>query len=408
MGFFSQRMKNMKFKDTYIKLGALVLLLTLCLQLFSFNILSWTGNGILNNGYDGISINIYAQPYTTYAKKSYGQFAYGPSGCAWFASSRACELTGIDTPIWSGQNWYDSAYSYYGYTRGSTPVAKALACYPNHVAVVEAVYGDTIVISEGGNTSYPNNDYCVIRTRTRAQVESDGFLGYVYLEVGGGSSAMVTFGNFYGFIQNHYANMVLTTDTKGGWGNVYMSPYTGAKRQLWYFQQDDGGYYSIYSLYDNTCLDVGNAETGNGANLTSNQYSGHNAQKFYFTGSEGSYTIHTKLCGTVVDIPGNSAPYDGINVQMWTPTNSANQQFVLYEVKNPYPGLKEYGDITMDDKVNASDALAILRHTVNKAPLDVIFHDIADVDANGKINAVDALQILKKAVGKLDKFPAAY
>lgn len=398
----------MKFTYTYKKIGALVLLITLCLQLFTFNTLGWTGNGILNNGYDGIHINIYAHPYTTYANKSYGQYAYGPSGCAWFASSRACELTGIDTPIWSGQSWFDSAYSYYGYSRGYTPVAKALVCYTNHVAVVEAVYGDTIVISEGGNTSYPSNDYCVIRTRTRAQVESGGFLGYVYLGVGGGSSSMVTFGNFYGFIKNEHSDMVLTTDTKGGWGNVYLSPYTGAKRQLWYFQQDAQGYYSIHSLYDNTCFDVGNADTGNGANLTTNGPSGHNAQKFYFVKSGDAYVIHTKLCGTVVDIPGNTAPYNGMNVQMWAPTNSANQQFVLYEVKNPYPGLKEYGDVTMDDKVNASDALLVLRHAVNKVSLNVVYHEIADVDGNGKINAVDALQILKKAVGKLNKFPVAY
>ncbi len=392
----------------YKKIGTIILLLALMMQLLSVNGFAWTGNGIANNGYDGIYIDIYAHPYTTYANKSYGQYAYGPSGCAWFASARACQLTGIDTPIWSGQSWFDAAYSYYGYTRGYTPVAKALVCYSNHVAVVEAVYGDTIVISEGGNTSYSGNDYCIIRTRTRAQVESNGFLGYVYLGVGGSSASMVTFGNFYGFIQSNYANMVLTTDTKGGWGNVYMSPYTGAKRQLWYFQQDDQGYYSIFSLYDNTCLDIGNAETGNGANLTSNGYSGNNAQKFYFVESGDTYVIHTKLCGTVVDIPGNTAPYDGINVQMWTPTNSANQQFVLFEVKNPYPGLKEYGDVNMDDKVNASDALVVLRHAVGKATLSDIFHEIADVSGDGKINAVDALQILKKAVGKLDKFTVAY
>ncbi len=155
-------------------------------------------------------------------------------------------------------------------------------------------------------------------------------------------------------------------------------------------------------------MDIGNAETGNGANLTSNKYSGNNAQKFYFTQSGDAYVIHTKLCGTVVDIPGNQSPYDGINVQMWSPTNSANQQFVLYEVKNPYPGLKEYGDVTMDDRVNASDALAVLRHAVGKAPLDTVYHEIADVDGNGKINAMDALQILKKAVGKLNKFSVAY
>ena len=130
----------MKIRFTSWKwLPALLLVLVLSFQFLPLSADAWTGNGIANNGYDGISINIYAHPYTTYANKSYGQYAYGPSGCAWFASARACQLTGKDTVIWSGQSWFDSAYSYYGYSRGSTPMAKALVCYTNHVAVVEAV-----------------------------------------------------------------------------------------------------------------------------------------------------------------------------------------------------------------------------------------------------------------------------
>lgn len=369
---------------------------------------AWTGNGIANNGFGGISINIYDAPYTTYANKSYGQYAYGPSGCAWFASARACQLTGKDTPIWAGSSWYEFAYSYYGYSRVSQPMAKSLVCYSGHVAVIEAVNGDTITISEGGNTSYGGNDYCVIRTRTRAQVESGGFLGYVYLGVGNSSnnpSNIVTFGNFYGYVYSPYANMVLTTNTTGSWGNVYMAPYTGAKRQLWRFNEDESGYYTIYSVYDGTCLDVGNASTADGANLTTNVPSGHNAQKFYFTKSGDAYVMHTKLCGTVVDIPGDTGPYNGINVQMWSPWGGTNQQFVLYEVIAPYPGLCAYGDVDMNTVVNATDALLVLRHAVGKAPLPTVYHENTDVSIDGKIDAADALLILKKAVGKLAKFP---
>ena len=384
----------------------LVVLLTLSLLIVSLclPVSAWTGNGIANNGTEGIYINIYGHPYTTYANKSYGWNAYTSVGCAWFASARACEITGKDTAIWDGQSWYDSAYSYYGYSRGRTPAAKALVCYTGHVAVVEAVYGDTILISEGGNSSFAGNDYCVIRYRTRSAVESNGFLGYVYLGAGP-STEKVQFGNFTGYIYNAYSNMALTTSSTGSWGNVYMSPFVGAKRQLWRFEVDSEGYYTIYSIYDNTCLDVANAATTNGTNLTTNRPSGHNAQKFYFTKSGDAYSIHTKLCGMVIDVKGDETPYDGINVQMWNPNNGNNQKFVLYLVEKTHPGLYAFGDANTDGAVAATDALVVLKQVVGKIKLDSTYREICEVSGDGNINASDALLILKKVVGKINKFP---
>ncbi len=68
-----------------------------------------------------------------------------------------------------------------------------MACYENHVAVVESVSGDQAVVSEGGfqgTNSNANTGYCLIHTMSKATLESGrngAFLGYVYL--GAGSSA---------------------------------------------------------------------------------------------------------------------------------------------------------------------------------------------------------------------------
>ena len=121
----------------------------------TIGVVNMTGNkaqascsaGIMNNGLNGIYININAAPYTTLATTT--SVAYRRGGCAWFASSRARELTGKNIIIHGPANWLNSKYALYGFTRGSQPRAKSLAIYPNHVFVVEEINGDTATISEG-------------------------------------------------------------------------------------------------------------------------------------------------------------------------------------------------------------------------------------------------------------------
>ncbi len=61
------------------------------------------------------------------------------------------------------------------------------------------------------------------------------------------------------------------------------------------------------------------------------------------------------------------------------------------------------GDTDVDGKVNAKDALNILKHAVKKAVME---HEgqqfLADMDENNVIDAKDALKVLRKAVGKED------
>ncbi len=65
-----------------------------------------------------------------------------------------------------------------------------------------------------------------------------------------------------------------------------------------------------------------------------------------------------------------------------------------------------YVDINGDEKVDAKDALMVLKYVVQKAELTQAQQKAAEVDGIDGINAKDALQILKYAVKKIDTFPA--
>lgn len=60
------------------------------------------------------------------------------------------------------------------------------------------------------------------------------------------------------------------------------------------------------------------------------------------------------------------------------------------------------GDLNGDDKINSSDALLVLQHSVGKITLDDTQKSCADVNKDGKINSSDALMILQYSVGKID------
>ncbi len=140
-------------------------------------------NGIYGNGTGGVYIDIYSNEFVTMSQTSYGQYAYGPEGCAWFATSRQWQLTGNYSVIYSGSSWWNNGNGRLGYPTGRTIKAPAIVCYSGHVAIIEAVSGDKALVSEGGRTDCPNNDYCHLGWQSISYVESSsrGFLGYVYL-----------------------------------------------------------------------------------------------------------------------------------------------------------------------------------------------------------------------------------
>ncbi len=65
----------------------------------------------------------------------------------------------------------------------------------------------------------------------------------------------------------------------------------------------------------------------------------------------------------------------------------------------------DQGDVNEDKKIDAKDALAVLKHSVGKITLSREAGLCADVNLDNIINAKDALDILKYTVGKIIGFP---
>ncbi len=142
---------------------------------------------ICGNGTGGITINISGAPYSTRSAAN----AYGQKGCTWFAACRVQQLTGKYVTIYRGDDWYNSAYKTYGFKRGDAPRARALACYGNHVIVIEKVVGNDVYISEGGcnfGGAGASTGYCRIAKVNKKYIEETAvkdhatgkFLGYIY------------------------------------------------------------------------------------------------------------------------------------------------------------------------------------------------------------------------------------
>lgn len=62
------------------------------------------------------------------------------------------------------------------------------------------------------------------------------------------------------------------------------------------------------------------------------------------------------------------------------------------------------GDVNKDGKINSSDALLVLQHSVGSIRLGNEQKTLADVNKDGKINSTDALKILQYSVGQINKF----
>ena len=82
---------------------------------------------------------------------SYKQYVIG--NCTWYTYARASEMNGkwINSNFrWSASKWWDINKQNRYYPYGSTPKVGAIACYSNHVAVVEKVVNGKPYVSESG------------------------------------------------------------------------------------------------------------------------------------------------------------------------------------------------------------------------------------------------------------------
>lgn len=81
----------------------------------------------------------------------------------------------------------------------------------------------------------------------------------------------------------------------------------------------------------------------------------------------------------------------------------SNQKASIIVLVNSSDTSYELGDVNMDGKVTAVDAMLALKLALLDNPTDVIL-GLADVNGDGKITAVDAMRILQYATGEITQF----
>ena len=120
---------------------------------------------------------------------------YSLSGgnCTWYAFGRAWELLGSrpSLSVRGAHKWFE--YTQDGYERGSEPRLGAIACWSDtnstvgHVAVVEAINGDSITFSESGWSYTQGYFKTVTRNKYNMNYSLGGvervFQGYIYLPI---------------------------------------------------------------------------------------------------------------------------------------------------------------------------------------------------------------------------------
>ncbi len=120
------------------------------------------------------------EPYYTRECNTYAQTGYGMPNCVAYVYGRIYELNGEAPKISrgnAGEWWFINKRNHY-YEYGSQPKLGAVACWSNHVAVVEKISGNgAVTISE----SHWGGRY--FDTKTYADMSShygQAFYGYIY------------------------------------------------------------------------------------------------------------------------------------------------------------------------------------------------------------------------------------
>lgn len=121
-----------------------------------------------------------------YADNTYYQGGYGMPNCTAYAWGRAYEILGSKPNLSTGDagQWWDYNQTTGAYPSGSTPKLGAVICWSGgssgHVAVVEAIDGNVVTVSESAWSGYLFKTYTyTIGSEDATSV--GGFLGYIYI-----------------------------------------------------------------------------------------------------------------------------------------------------------------------------------------------------------------------------------
>lgn len=228
--------------------------------------------GIKNNGLEGLYIDINDSIFKQFM--NYGYSPYLQGGCGFYASARVKQITGKGNMTYNSEGWWGFQASNLGFSKGQdfSYTYKALACYSNHISVIEGVLTNgTILVSEG-SYDYQNkyNTYgadgaapyggCIIHTKTLSQIKNSEFLGFVYLGV-----PLIGAKTYAVFDLNGYLDGVNIGDL-GAYGtvDVYINGTRVANDVCdYYTKHEKGTSYSITDIKANPGYEYLGVKTGN-------------------------------------------------------------------------------------------------------------------------------------------------
>lgn len=125
-------------------------------------------------------------------KRSDGKYVIG--NCTWYAYGRASEILGkpLNTNFrWDASRWWDINKNGNYYPYGSAPKVGAIACYDNHVAIVEKISGSTVYISESSWTLSTNKPTSESQLKFRyGAAWNNSPKGYIYITDAAGSGTV--------------------------------------------------------------------------------------------------------------------------------------------------------------------------------------------------------------------------
>lgn len=192
--------------------------------------------------------------------------------------------------------------------------------------------------------------------------------------------------SFEGNIYSVGAKKLLTVDSTD---NVVINSVLNNNAQLWRFNKNEDGTYTIISRASNKVLDNSGGTGTTQSNVQVYENSGTNAQKWRVFKSTGDHFYFVPACSLncALDVSGNNKA-DGTNVWIYTYTGASNtaQQFKILR--------KDMGDVDANGSINKHDAKLLLKKVSN---IDVTINDYtADINNDTGIDLLDVIEILKK------------
>lgn len=164
-----------------------------------------------------------------------------------------------------------------------------------------------------------------------------------------------------GASQNNQANIQL-------WENVV------AQNQLFNFESDEEGYYTITSLSSGKALEVAGAGMVSGTNVQQYTSNGTDAQKWIITYNKNdeTYTLTSKCNGLCIDVYNGEAKNGG-NIQVFTNNNTNAQKFKIQKYKKPT-------EIPLEKSINTGI------YTIKTAANSDLVLDVAEASQENQAN----------------------